>query len=176
MVTFKLWKDGELIKVQVNFVEELLFPHENRIAETLLSGKRLKRDEMAYFQDFLDFYTPFKVACYSLKEILCEKIRALLTRQAFKLRDVYDVFMIEKAGMKVENFREEIMKKIVAAMKFERYRKSVERSAESIELESVISDPYELEIFISKPESEFFSFAKKLENFLREIATSAVKL
>jgi len=175
MATFKLWKGGELIKVQVNFVEELLFPHENKIARTLLSGKKLKKDEMAYFQDFLDFYRPFKVACYTLEEILCEKIRAILTRQALKLRDIYDVFMIERAGVKMENFREEILKKLIIAMKFERYRKML-KDVRALELENVIGDPYELEMFISKPEEEFYSSARKLENFLKEIATNAAKL
>ncbi len=71
-------------------------PHRNVIAKTLLAGRKIQDDEKAYFKEFLEFYHPVKVAAYSLEEILCEKIRAILTRQAMKLRDIYDVFMIEQ--------------------------------------------------------------------------------
>jgi len=61
MVTFKLWKGSELIKVQVNFVERLLFPPKERIARTLLTNAKLNRDEEVYFEEFLKFYSPVKL-------------------------------------------------------------------------------------------------------------------
>jgi hypothetical protein len=36
--------------------------------------------------EFLDFYKPFSVLAYDEREILCEKVRAILTRKAQKLK------------------------------------------------------------------------------------------
>ncbi len=168
MATFKLWRGSELIKIQVNFVEKLLFPHKNVTAKTLLADKEIQEDEKAYFEEFLEFYRPMRVAAYSLEEILCEKIRAILTRQAMKLRDLYDVFMIEKAGVRTEKLKEEIVEKIKAALRFKRYRQAL-MEGEKIDLESVAEDPFELEMFVVKPEEEFYIFLRRLENFLKEI-------
>ncbi len=139
MVTFKLWKGNELIKVQVNFVERLIFPHRNVTAKTLLTGKEIHRDEKAYFEEFLEFYQPVKVAAYTLEEILCEKIRAILTRQAMKLRDVYDVFMIERARVEMEDLKEEILEKIAAAMRFKRItEKLLWQVRNTLDLENIL--------------------------------------
>ena len=169
MATFKLWKGGELIKIQVNFVERLIFPHRDVIAETLLASREIQDDEKSYFEEFLEFYSPVKLAAYSPGEILCEKIRAILTRQAMKLRDIYDVFMIEKSGVRMEELREKKKKKIAVAMRFKKYREALIASMDMLDLESVLDDPSELEMFVIKPGEEFYSFAGELQRFLREI-------
>ena len=175
MVTFKLWKGSELIKIQVNFVERILFPHRNTVAKTLLTGIEIGDDEKAYFHEFLEFYQPVKVSAYSLEEILCEKIRAILTRQAMKLRDVYDVFMIRKAGVRIANLKEEILEKIRFAMRFKKYRTALKASMDTLSLESILEDPAEIEMFVVKPGEEFYSFADELERFLKEIACEVLK-
>ncbi|MBO8180676.1 MAG: nucleotidyl transferase AbiEii/AbiGii toxin family protein [Archaeoglobus sp.] len=118
MATFKLWKGSELIKIQVNFVERLLFPSRDAVAKTLLTGRDVSDEDKAYFREFLEFYQPVEVSAYNIEEILCEKMRAILTRQAMKLRDIYDVFMIWKAGVRIEELKEEILEKIRSAMRF----------------------------------------------------------
>ena len=60
------------------------------------TGNKISEDEKVYFEDFLNFYRPFELLCYDEKEILCEKIRAILTRRGQKLRDFYDVFLEKK--------------------------------------------------------------------------------
>ncbi len=175
MTTFKLWKGSELIKVQVNFVERLLFPHRTVVARTLLTGRRIRDDEKAYFKEFLEFYHPVKIATYTPEEILCEKIRAILTRQAVKLRDIYDVFMIEKAEVRTEKLKKEILAKIDAAMKFEKYREALRATTETLDLENVLNDPSEMEMFVIKPEEEFYSFVSELKNFLKEVADEVSK-
>jgi len=145
------------------------------IAETLLAERKIHDDERAYFEEFLEFYHPVKVAVYSLEEILCEKIRAILTRQAMKLRDIYDVFMIEKAGVRMEELREEILEKIAVAMRFRKYRDALMASMDAIDLESILDDSSELEMFVTKPGEEFYSFVSELENFLKEIIQEVSK-
>ncbi len=165
MATFKLWKGSEMIKVQVNFVEQLLFPHRELVARTLVDRAEIGKDDKLYFEEFLKFYSPLKVSAYSLEEILCEKIRAILTRQAMKLRDFYDVFMIEKAGIRAEELRSEILMKIREMMRFKKYREVLKASVKSLEIEEVLNDPFEMEMFIVKPDAEFYSFLKRFEKF-----------
>lgn len=43
MVTFKLWKNSELIKIQVNFIEEILFPFKRTAVKTLLNDPDLTK-------------------------------------------------------------------------------------------------------------------------------------
>ena len=169
MATFKLWKGSELIKIQVNFVERIIFPHRNVIAGTLLAGKEISDDEKAYFEEFLEFYSPVKLAAYSLEEILCEKIRAILTRQTVKLRDIYDAFMIEKSGVRMKELREEILEKIAVAMRFKKYRQALIAFSDMLDLESILDDASELEMFVIKPGEEFYSFVIELQKFLKEI-------
>ncbi len=170
MATFKLWRGSEMVKIQVNFVEKLLFPPENAVAKTLLTGREIGDEDKAYFREFLEFYQPVKVSAYSIEEILCEKMRAILTRQAMKLRDIYDVFMIWKAGVRIEELKDAILEKIRFAMRFKKYRDALKASMETLNLESILEDPAEMEMFVVKPTEEFYSFAGELESFLKEVA------
>ncbi len=170
MATFKLWKGSELIKIQVNFVERLLFPSRDAVAKTLLTGRDVSDEDKAYFREFLEFYQPVEVSAYNIEEILCEKMRAILTRQAMKLRDIYDVFMIWKAGVRIEELKEEILEKIRSAMRFKKYRDALKASVDTLSLESILEDPAEMEMFVVKPGEEFYSYAGKLERFLKEVA------
>ena len=169
MATFKLWKGSELIKIQVNFIERLIFPHRNVIAETLLAGKEISDDERAYFEEFLEFYSPVKLVAYSPEEILCENIRAILTRKAMKLRDIYDVFIIEKSGVRMDELKEKVVEKITAAMRFRKYRKAIRTGMDRFDLEIALSDLYELDMFVIKPGEEFYFFANQLKEFLNDI-------
>jgi hypothetical protein len=60
MATFKLWKDSELVKIQVNYVENILFKPKNVFVKTLLDVADLKREERAYFKEFWIFTSHFK--------------------------------------------------------------------------------------------------------------------
>lgn len=112
MITFKLWRGNEFTKIQVNFVELLLFPEKERMVKTLLDKVRIGKDVKIYFNEFLNFYRNFKIGCYDEREILSEKVRAILTRKTQKLRDFYDLFVLDKKGIKIENQIEEIKRKI----------------------------------------------------------------
>jgi predicted nucleotidyltransferase component of viral defense system len=175
MATFKLWKGSELIKVQVNFVERLLFPHRELTARTLVDGAEIGKNDKLYFEEFLKFYSPVRVCAYSLEEILCEKIRAILTRQAMKLRDFYDVFMIERSGVRIEGLRGEVLRKIREVMRFKKYREALKASAKSLEIEEVLDDPFEMEMFVVKPDAEFYSFVRRFEKFLVGMAESVME-
>ena len=168
MVTFKLWKKSELVKIQVNFVDKILFRQKTVMVKTLLDNVQLSRDDRVYFEEFLESYKPFKVKTYDEKEVLCEKVRAILTRRAQKLRDFYDLFMLEKSGYKIEALKEQITVKIKACLRFKRYRTNLERNRESLEFSAVLEDPFERELFVVRPPKDFDIFLKRLPNALKD--------
>ena len=116
MVTFKLWRDTELIKIQINYVEKILFNPKRVSVNTLLKQIDLNRDEKAYFEKVLNFYGPFEITAYDEREIMCEKVRAILTRKTQKLRDFYDLFVLHNNGGAVRDFENEILEKIRAGL------------------------------------------------------------
>lgn len=142
MVTFKLWKNSEIMKVQINFVESILFGYESVFANTLI-GSGIKAEDLVYFEDFFKYYSPFKVNAYRMEEILCEKVRAILTRRAQKLRDFYDIFMLERQGINVKDFKQEIADKVRTAMYFQKYKNNLEENIGNLEIEEIFDDPFE---------------------------------
>jgi predicted nucleotidyltransferase component of viral defense system len=168
MVTFKLWESSELMKIQINFVDEILFPQKIVTVRTLLDNVQLSNDDKIYFEEFLKFYKPFKVKAYDEKEILCEKVRAILTRRAQKLRDFYDLFMLEKAGYKIDALKEQIVAKIKTCLQFKRYRANLEKNRE-LEFAAVLSDSFERGLFVAKPSKDFDVFLKRLPDVLKDV-------
>ncbi|MCD6443734.1 nucleotidyl transferase AbiEii/AbiGii toxin family protein [Candidatus Bathyarchaeota archaeon] len=176
MVTFKLWKGIELMKIQVNFVENILFKPKRVIAKTLLNDVGVSANEEAYFKEFLSFYRPFSVNVYDEREILCEKVRAILTRKAQKLRDFYDLYILDKHGFRVEDYKHEIIEKIKAALYYKKYREALVRNSRELAMRrEILEDPFERSLFIVRPAKEFESFLKKFLVTLREIANKACK-
>jgi hypothetical protein len=109
------------------------------------------------------------VQAYDEKEILCEKVRAILTRRAQKLRDFYDLYMLEKSGYKIEELREQIMAKINACLNYKRYRANLERNIKSFELSPVLEEPFERGLFVVQPPKDFESFLKQAPDRLSAI-------
>jgi len=169
MVTFKLWKNSELIKIQVNYVEEILFPFKKVFARTLLNHVEIKENEKVYFDDFLGFYKPLELYAYDEREILCEKVRAILTRRAQKLRDFYDLFILDRHGFKPENLKNEIIRKTKACLRYKKYRENLEKNRESLDIEDVLNDAYERSLFVLKPAKNFEGFLNKFLIILKDI-------
>ena len=173
MVTFKLWKNSELVKIQVNFIEKLLFPLKKVTVKTLLDKAKLSRDEKAYFKEFLDFYKPLQIMAYDEREILCEKVRAILTRRAQKLRDFYDLFMLSKHGYKIGDLAKETVEKVRASLYYRKYRNNLERNRKGLEMEErFLEDPFERRLLIEIPQSDFEGFLKVVGEKLKEIANN----
>jgi len=175
MVTFKLWKGKTLVKVQVNFVEELLFPGKKVEVRTLLDNSKLSKEEHAYFSEFIDHYSPFFIEAYDEREILCEKVRAILTRKAPKLRDFYDLFILNEHGFKTEMYTEKIVKKTHAALVYRKYRDNLEANKKAMEIDQkVFESPYERSLFIENPPNTFDKFINELFPQLRELTGKSI--
>ncbi len=174
MVTFKLWKKTELVKIQVNFIEKILFGVKEAKVKTLLSNVKLSKEDWVYFDEFLKYYREFEVQAYDEREILCEKIRAILTRRAQKLRDFYDLFMLYKHGFRVADYKDSIIDKIRFSLYYKKYRDALEKNKRELSISrQILGDPFERSLFIIKPPLEFESFLKEIK---REIEMLAIEL
>ena len=91
------YSKNNFVKVEINFVEKMRYPSEKisvKAITDLFDSKEL------LFILGLDVKN-FNVLSYSLKEIVLEKYRAVLTRNKLQERDLFDLFLI-KTSMSVE--------------------------------------------------------------------------
>ena len=143
----------------------------NVFVKTLLDVADLKREKEHILKSFWIFTSHFKLNAYDEKEILCEKVRAILTRKSQKLRDFYDLFVLQKHGFYVEDFENEIIEKIKASLYYKKYRDALERNKERLEVgREVLEDLFERNLFVEKPKKEFDDFLKAFIETLRKIA------
>ena len=175
LITYKLYHRGELLKIQVNLVETLLFKPQRREVNHLLRGINITDEERAYFKQFLEEYCEFEVLAYDLREILCEKVRAILTRRVQKLRDLYDLYMLERRGLRIEDYEKEIARKLRPALRYRRYREAFERNKKEFRIPpELVADNYESSLFVKRPNMEEFGgflaqISKKLRKLINEI-------
>ena len=79
--------------------------------------------------------------------------------------------MLEKARLKVEDYAEEIARKLKPVLRYKRYREALERNRKRVDvsLESM-ADSYELFLFVKQPDREKFrDFLARTSRKLREI-------
>jgi predicted nucleotidyltransferase component of viral defense system len=173
--TFKVWYQSELLgrktffKVQINFVEKLCFPLKSAELGSLLLEDN---EELALlFPEFKEYSQKIDFDVYDVREILCEKIRAILTRKGMKARDFLDVYLIRKEfGIKLEDvFRCCVEKTKFTLNLYAKYRKNLEEKKTI-----VASAPFtwgEARDLLLKDidEKEFYRFFEKLETFLKNV-------
>ncbi len=115
--TFKIWYRAETLnvesfmKVQMNFLERLLFALQKG---TLGSLPCKQSKEIAFlFPEYAEYFQTISLFVYDTREILCEKVRSILTREGFKGRDFLDVYLISKKyNIKLEDLLEPIVDKV----------------------------------------------------------------
>ncbi len=137
-VTFKLWYKSEIagretfIKIQVNHIEKLDYAVKEIKASPIIS-EDIKEEFYALFtEDAKLLSDPIIIKAYDLKEILVEKIRAILTRRGIKPRDFIDVYKIVKSEkIKLSSLSSKIINKTQAMLKFEKYSLNLEGKQET---------------------------------------------
>ncbi len=173
--TFKLWyvPDGSVhesfIKIQINFLEILEYTLVEKNCDNLVFGKIKDFNSAFLLPEKSEWVlkTP-KIKCYNIKEILIEKVRAILTRRGTKARDYVDVYMIEKKEkLNVADFKSQIIKKIDEVIKFEKYKNNlIEKQANDF---SFSRNEEERILLIALPK-DFDKFFGKLKEFLKELS------
>ena len=108
---------------------------------------------------------------YDPREILSEKIRAILTRQGTKARDFLDVYLIDKEfGISLEEIFGCVTEKTNFTLNlYARYRKNLEEKKSTI-----TSKPFnwgeEKGLLLKEiDEKDFYKFVEKLKAFLKKV-------
>ncbi len=88
---------GKLV-MSVNFAQEIVFGIQNRVVQTLKVSESEEKKLLALHPIVApDYFLKLKVPCYSPKEIVCEKLAAILTRKDLtKPRDMVDLFYMQE--------------------------------------------------------------------------------
>ena len=174
-ITFKLWYVSEgstektFIKIQINFFEKLYYPFVKKRADNFFFGKFEPFKEAFLLNENSEWLLKIpELICYDLKEILIEKIRAILTRRGTKARDYIDVYMIEKKEkLNVEKFKNQIIEKIAFVLKFEKYKINLSKKQPA---DFMFDRREEEKILLIPLPRDFEAFFDRLKPFLVQVA------
>ncbi|MEM3402082.1 MAG: nucleotidyl transferase AbiEii/AbiGii toxin family protein [Candidatus Hadarchaeales archaeon] len=180
ILTFKIWYNSDIlgrksfIKVQVNFVDNLYFNPVEGELHNLLLLKTIDEKEMKFlYPDFYEEYSiPVTLRMYDIREIICEKIRSILTRRGVKARDFVDVYMIfKKKRIDPRELDEEIVGKIRLMLGlYKRFRENLLATRRLLASHKLFSWGSERELLLTEiDEKDFYTFVSTLSKFLGEI-------
>jgi predicted nucleotidyltransferase component of viral defense system len=176
--TFKVWYQSEVLnrksffKVQMNFVEKICYPFRNVELKSVISKNQ---EELALlFSEYQVCIEGIAFDVYDVREILAEKIRAILTRRGIKARDFLDAYLI---GKTFEIALDEVFNCVVEKIKFtlelyERYRQNLETKKATF-----LSTPFnwgdEKGLLLKEiDEKDFYRFIEKLQGFLEKVVNT----
>lgn len=174
--TLKIWYQSDVLKresflkVQINFVEQICFPFKERSAQSLLTKKDEELDSL--FPEFREYSEPVRILSYDVKEILAEKVRAMLTRRGTKARDFLDIYLIHKSyGLDPAVVESCIVEKMELSLGlYERFRTNLKEKIKLLNSNTFFDWGREREVLIKQiDETEFYSYLEELQSFLKEL-------
>ena len=131
-------------------------------------GNGDKKEIETLFSDYSYLLNPVKIKVYDLREILIEKVRAILTRRGIKARDFVDVFLIvKKNNLNLNDFRKEIIEKISDMLKFEKYTLNIKNKETQLKEDLILGE--EEALMLTPIDKGFPKFLKEFNLFLMEI-------
>lgn len=176
LCTFKIWYDSDVlgrksfIKVQINFVEDMCF----RVKAGRLKSMLTRQDAelRALYSEYAEYSRAVRFNIYDLREILSEKVRAILTRRGMKARDFVDVYLIQKNyKIKPEDVEKCAAEKIGLALKlYARFKSNFAQKRRLINSGRMFEWGAERELLISDiDEKDFYAFLAGFETFLKKV-------
>ncbi len=173
-VTLKVWYDSEILKrrsffkVQINFVENIRFPILNHELRSLV-GKDVKELRILFPEEYEEYSKRILFDVYDVREILCEKVRSILTRRGVKARDFVDVYLISRNfGINPCDLKMEIVDKILFMLGlYARYRRNFSEKKRLLESENIFSWSDEKSLLlVDIYERDFYRFMDDFTGFL----------
>ncbi len=176
MVSFKLYFISEIlniemyIKIQINFIECLKFkPKLGKLQSIIPENKELK---FLYPYEVKEFSKIITFPIYNIREIFCEKVRAILTRMSPKPGDFIDIYIIlKKNPIDFKKIRNYIIKKTLFSLNlYEKYKKNLKENKKMIISGDIFEWGEEKKLLLIKiDDTEFYDFIDKFIIFLRDI-------
>jgi len=174
--TFKIWYQSEILnrrsffKVQITFVERLYSAPQRVELRSLLDETHEELD--ALFPEYSKYSERIAFDAYAVNEILCEKVRAILTREGLKARDFLDVYQICRMyRIRLEDIRDCVLGKTQFMLRlYQKYRKSFARKKHIILSEEAFTWGEERGLLLRDiDEKEFAMSLIELQRFLKEV-------
>lgn len=177
--TFKVWyesvelKARKFVKIQVNYVERFHYPFKALEAKNNLGAIDPQEFKYLYPDAAKELLNQLKVQAYDIREILAEKVRAILTRKGTKARDYVDVYLIQKeTGNRPEDIEDVILDKTTFMLKYEKYRENLLKNAAA----TPTFKPGEEERLLLRPVGDNFrQFIKDFNKTLTKILAQTSK-
>lgn len=176
MCTLKIWYNSEVLgrrsfmKVQINFVENICYHPKSGQLVGLLTGKHEELE--ALFPEYAEYAERIPFNTYDIREILSEKVRALLTREGTKARDFLDVYFIcRRFGIKLSDVEETTVDKTNFTLSlYGKYRTHLKGKIALLGSGRLFEWGEERRLLLSNiDEADFYSFLKELNEFLSKI-------
>ncbi|NJD75774.1 MAG: nucleotidyl transferase AbiEii/AbiGii toxin family protein [Candidatus Methanoperedens sp.] len=158
------------LKVQINFVESMCFPPRDGELSGLLTGEHEELE--ALFPEYAEYTRKIDFSVYDIREILSEKVRALLTREGTKARDFLDVYFIcKRLGIKLEDVEGCIVSKTNFAIElYDKYRFNLKEKNALLQSGKIFDWGRERDLLLSEiDDMDFYSFLSEFQVFLRKI-------
>lgn len=118
LYTFNLYYKSKItglndnIKVEISFTEDLINKYTKEEIKSIFDVKVKNKEVFKKITDY-DLKNPI-LKVYVIEEIIVEKIRAIITREQFKPRDVFDLFLIHRTKNIFKVSKQDIFRKINA--------------------------------------------------------------
>ncbi len=176
MCTFNVWYDSVVlkkktfIKVQINFVEDICTKPEKAQLGSALKAKDEKLSTL--FPESSEYLKTIPFYVYGAKEILSEKVRALLTRKGIKARDFLDIYFIQKnLGIRVVDVEKYVIRKIKHTLSlYTKYQTNLKAKTKLLEQNKIFEWGTEKGLLISKlDEKDFDKFIVEFTEYLKTL-------
>ena len=116
------------LKVEVNFIDNIQYPFRRCTLDTYIGTLDSDRLKFIYPGEYGEYSTNIEMDCYSPEEIFIDKARASLTRRTHKMRDIIDIYFLERGfGLSLADFEDRIILKTIFMMDlYRRYRDNIQ--------------------------------------------------
>ncbi|MHB8602324.1 MAG: nucleotidyl transferase AbiEii/AbiGii toxin family protein [Nitrosotalea sp.] len=174
--TFKIWYDSVIlkkktfVKVQINFVENMCLNPRKGILRSLMTEKN--EELKVLFAEYLEYSATIPFEMYDVKEILSEKIRALLTRKGIKARDFLDIFFISRnLGIKPKEVEKCAIAKINYTLeRFEKYKENFKEKKKLLSSGKIFEWGAEKDLLlVDLDDKEFNDFIDEFTKYLKDL-------
>jgi hypothetical protein len=161
------------LKITVAFDEKLDFrPVLSKVNHVPIDNN-IKRDATTTFgETATGYFDVTDVWCYTLKEIACEKIRALLTRQMqpARSRDLVDLYKISLSeGLEKTAPPKITRSKLESALRIRAYRREYTKATQNLakHLEQLVTESASDPVFFERPKlDDLTAFAGELREYI----------
>lgn len=182
MVTLKLYFISEVlnvekfVKIQINFLECLKFePKLGKLKSFFPENEELR---FLYPNEYIKYSKDILFPIYNIKEILCEKIRAILTRRGTKARDFVDIYhILNNYDFTLEDLKNETIEKTLFVLnKYDKYKNNLKRKKDLIITRELFMWGEEKKLLLIEMDNDdFYSFVNHFNLFLENITDEIFK-